>query len=50
MKIKIKYGVGYGQMAEETIEVDDGLTDDEIHEDIFEYICGNHLDFGWERV
>ena len=49
MKIKINYGCGFGQ-ATDTIEVDDDLTDDEIHAEVFEYICQNHLDFGWERV
>ena len=50
MKIRIKYGVGYGEMAEEIITVEDGLTDDEIHGEVFDHICAEHLDFGWEPV
>lgn len=49
MKVRVKYGVGFGQHSE-TIVLDDGLSDDEIQAAVFEHIVSNVLDFGWEMV
>ncbi len=50
MKIKISASLGLAIRNEESIEVDDDLTDDEIREEVYEHIISEMLDFGWERI
>jgi hypothetical protein len=50
MKIKISASCGLAAQSESTIEVDDKATDDEIQEEVFEYILTDMLDFGWEKA
>jgi hypothetical protein len=50
MKIKISAGLGFAIRNEDSIEVDDDLTDDEIEEEVREHIISEMLDFGWERM
>ena len=50
MKIKVFVGTGiYGSTVEETIEVDDNLTEDEIDDEAWEHAINNMICFGWEK-
>jgi hypothetical protein len=51
MKIKISVHNGLVRCTKtETIEVEDGSTDDEIETDCREYVFSNMIQWGWDRV
>lgn len=51
MRVKVFCGVGiHGSRIEDEIELEDSLTDEEIDEQVFNYICNNLLDWGCEII
>ena len=50
MRLKIQYGVtSIGEQAEDEIELEDGMTDEEIEKAVYDYVS-QFFDWGYEII